>query len=285
MKNLLCTALMILCFSALAQTDSTLYQVKTMDGNTYTGRIVQKEAEFIWLETKNIGTIQIKFNDVKVIERVGGFTPPSDRSQVTFENTGSREETTYFFNSNGYGLEKGEGYYQNYLLFVNHFNIGITKRFSMGFGLVPIGEGIPVWITPKISLPVMEDLINVGLGTFNGLVLGNDPTGFGAYYGTLTVGPRERNLSVGIGQTYENGLVGGLSQTLSGTWKISQNAYLMTENYLLDGISMGAFGGRQLLNKTSLTYGFIYYRDRDITIAFPFAGLMVPFSIRNKVSQ
>jgi hypothetical protein len=54
-------------------------------------------------------------------------------------------------------MNKGEGYYHNFMVFINQATYGVTDNISIGGGLVPLflfGGLTPVWITPKVSVPI-----------------------------------------------------------------------------------------------------------------------------------
>ena len=92
---------------AVADT-ATLYRVQTLDGNKYIGNILQQNEEFVQLRTRAIGEITIARRDIKSIVAIG--KDQLVQGQFWFPNP---QATRYFWSPNGYGLNKGEGYYQN----------------------------------------------------------------------------------------------------------------------------------------------------------------------------
>lgn len=271
----------VLPFIANGQSDSITYNIKTMDGNAYQGTIVQKEVDYLLLKTENLGTITIQFDDVKMMERLNGPNWQRRPNKSIYQTSGSLQEASYFVSPSGYGLKKGEASYQNYMLFINQVHFGFTDYFSLGIGLIPIGEGaIPVWIAPKFSIPLIKDLVNVGVGSLNGFLLGQES--FGAYYGQLTIGPRAKKFSVGIGKSYENGRLSDMAYALSGSFQLGDRAYLITENFAVEDVSMGLVGGRHNFVNVGFEYGLVYWFEQrdDFFIAFPFAGIKIPFYLK-----
>ena len=85
----------------------------------------------------------------------------------------------------------------------------MTDNLLIGGGLIPAfffgGAPTPVWITPKVSFPVVENKVNIGVGGLFATVIGVNDTNLGIAYGTATFGPRDKNLTVGIGYGYAGG--------------------------------------------------------------------------------
>ncbi len=104
----------------------------------------------------------------------------------------SPSNTRYFWSPNGYGLRKGEGYYQNNWILLNQATYGFSDHFSIGAGIVPTflfgDSGLPFWITPKISVPIQKDQLNLGAGLLYINAIGSDSDiggGAGITYGGL----------------------------------------------------------------------------------------------------
>jgi len=116
---------LVISGSLFAQTsrDTLQYKIDTKDGNQYVGRIVSEDSIKTVMVT-NVGTITIPAGDIqsKSEIQVGQI-----RNGVLWFN--NPQATRYFFAPNGYGLEKGEAYYQNIWLFFNQFVVGVTKNF------------------------------------------------------------------------------------------------------------------------------------------------------------
>ena len=195
--------LMFVVFSSLtgwsqARDTTTLVRIETRDGNEYVGKIIESTADHFQIETLNVGTITIKKRDIVNIEAVESHQIKDNT--VWFDNP---QATRYLWAPNGFGLKRGEGYYQNIWVLFNHFSVGVTDNFSLGGGVVPLflfaGAATPIWLTPKFSIPVTENKFNVGLGGLFGTVAGVDGTGFGLVYSHFTLGNRDRNVSLGLG--------------------------------------------------------------------------------------
>ncbi|MDF9796983.1 hypothetical protein OKW21_002246 [Catalinimonas alkaloidigena] len=258
-----------------------LWQIETKDGNVYYGKIISQSQEILRLETENLGILTIPVENIRSIRELSENEVKD--GEIWPENA---QATRYFFAPNGYGLRKGEGYYQNVWIFFNQLSFGVSDNFSVGLGMVPLflfaGAPTPIWITPKLSVPVKKDKLNLGVGALVGTVIGEGSTGFGMAYGVLTVGDRNKNLNIGLGYGFADG---GWADTplinIGGMLRLSPKGYLLTENYfvVVDGSAFGAFsiGGRTVWNRFSLDYGgFVPFNDVDGLIIVPWLGFVVP---------
>lgn len=265
-------------------TDSLLYKIETTDGNEYIGEIEGRDAETISLLTGNLGQITLKISDVVSITEINQKQLKSGK--YWFPNP---QATRYFWAPNGYALEAGEGYYQNIWVLFNQFSVGVTKNFSLGFGFVPLflfssDATTPAWIAPKFSLPVEKDRFNMGVGA----LIGSAGTGFGILYSTFTFGDRDHNSSIGLGWGYADGGIAD-TPTVSFNYMVrtGPRGYFLTENYYIDtgagtAIALISLGGRRIIKKIGLDYGFIIPVGNDIDATFvPLLGITAPFGKKN----
>lgn len=262
---------------------SRLFIVKTIDGNTYVGKVLSREGGKVQLETQTVGVINIPNGNIKEIEMVASSSSFKGGELWQTNPLASR----YFITPSGYGLRAGEGYYQNNLIFFNQVNVGVTDNISLGLGAIPLflfgGTPTPVWINPKISVPVAKDQLNLGGSALIGTVLGDGAGGFGFLIGTATIGNRDRNASFGLGYGYAGGEFAQTPViTLSGTYRIGQKGYLVTDNFFVStgGFTSGIImlGGRTVWPSISLDYGgLIPLGDVGTIFVFPWLGVSVPF--------
>jgi hypothetical protein len=259
--------------------------VETSDGNAYTGRIVSETNESVTLNTETLGEITIKKIN---IARITPIAVSQVKDGVAwFENP---QATRYFLQPNGYGLKKGEAYYQNVWIFFNQFSVGVSDNFSIGAGLVPVflfgGEETPIWITPKFSIPIKKDKVNLGVGTLFGTVLGEESTSFGILYGVTTLGSRDRNCSIGFGWGYsDEGFADTPTVTLSALIRTGARGYFLTENYYIDNggvdpLVLLSLGGRRMANRTGIDFGLFIpiSNELDTFVAIPWLGISAPLN-------
>jgi hypothetical protein len=287
MKKLyLLTGLVLLLFSSgLSQQPSDslkIYSFETSDGNTYIGRIISEGLDSLTIKTENLGILHIPMADIRsrkelknVIVSKGRYWLPNPQS------------SRYFWAPNGYGLKRGEVYYQNIWVLYNQVSFGISDHFSLGAGVVPLfllsSDVSPFWLVPKFSIPLKENKVNLGAGAFLGTMIGEDSGIFGLLYGTTTFGSRDKNMSLGLAY----GFAGGEWMTkpiinLSTMVRVGPRGYFISENYILptDGqlAVMISAGGRTIIRTVGLDYSLWIPIGGgvDRLIALPFLGITIP---------
>jgi len=271
-----------IAFSQANEKDTSIFRIETRDGNEFVGKITSEDSVRIYFLTEALGQISILKKDIKSRERVNAQQIRDGK--VWFPNP---QSTRYFWSPNGYGLRKGEGYYQNIWVLWNQFAYGVTDNFSLGGGIIPLflfgGAPTPVFFTPKFSFPVEKDKFNIGAGALVGTVLGESGTSFGILYGLTTFGTPDDNVSIGMGY----GFAGGEWATspmvnFNAMFRLSDRWYFITENYYLntgsEGFGLLTFGGRWIIKKAALDFGLVLPVQPDIGfIAIPWLGFTVPF--------
>jgi hypothetical protein len=263
---------------------SAIYQVETSDGNQYIGTIVERDWDKVILKTEKLGELRLNMKDIIKITPVK--YEKFIKGKYWFKNP---QSTRYFWSPNGYGLEQGEVYYQNVWILYNQFAAGVTDHFSIGLGIVPLflfaGAPTPIWITPKFSIPVVHDKINIGAGALVGTVVMNNPECYGIVYGLTTFGSRDQNLSIGVGY----GFIGDRWAkvpliNIDGMIRTGHRGYIITENYFINVqdfyLAILSLGGRQIISKIGLDYGLFIplQTGQEEFVAIPWLGITVPIS-------
>lgn len=261
--------------------DTTLYRIETNDGNEFIGKIISRDGEKIILQTDNFGEITITLLSIRRMERIEKLQMIDGK--VWLDNP---QATRYFWAPNGYGLKKGEAYYQNVWIFFNQVSVGVSDNFSIGAGMVPLfifgGAPTPVYVTPKFSIPVVKDKFNVGAGVLAGVVIGEEGSSFGIAFGSATIGSRDKNLTVGLGYGFAGGEMSSTPViNISGMIRTGPRGYVLTENYLIGNegelVGLISLGGRTIIKRISLDYGgFIPFGDIGTFIIIPWLGINVP---------
>lgn len=284
------TFFLLMCVSTLAlaqdqpAADTTrLFQIETKDGNTYIGKIRSIDSEQIVLDTEALGVLNLKQTNVKSVTEIN----PNDikGGEHWFPNP---QAARYFWAPNGYGLKKGEAYYQNVWVLANQVSVGVSDYFSIGAGMVPLflfGAGaMPFWITPKFSVPIKPDKFSVGAGLLYVNVLGEEMEGGGGLvYGITTFGSRDKNTSIGVGYGFAGGEWShSPTITLSFMARVSRTGYFLSENYLIGAgdttLGLISMGGRKMLRKVGLDFGGFIPISPDVGsfIVIPWLGITAP---------
>lgn len=276
------TALPGLCLAQASEAESQkIYKVVTTDGNTFTGSLISEDDESILLSTEAHGEISIQKSNIRSMDQLD---PNRMRDgEYWFD---SPQPTRYFFAPNAIGLKKGRGYYQNTWIFFNNANYGITDHFSLGGGTIPFfllgASSSPVWLQPKLSLPLTDSNIHFSAGALIGGIVGSDSGVGSLLYGTSTIGDTDRNLTLGLGYGFADGeLTSTPMVNLSGAIRTSESIYLITENYLFPGTDfagIGSFGGRWVTEKFALDFALVRpLEGAGSLIGIPWLGFSIPF--------
>ncbi|MEI6680584.1 MAG: hypothetical protein WCL21_18390 [Mariniphaga sp.] len=271
--------------------DSTmLYRIETVNGNEYIGNIMHQDSLKIYFKSSQLGAITITRADIRNMNMIDAQSMKAGK--YWYPNP---QSTRYFWSPNGYGLKAGEAYYQNVWVLYNQISVGLTDYFSIGAGMIPLfllgGLPSPVWIVPKLSIPVVKDKFNLGAGAIIGTVIGADTKGIGIVYGVSTFGNRDNNLSFGLGYGFAGGQWAKTPLiNLSGMVRVSRSTYLLSENYFIgfgnDLFSMMSIGGRTLIHQSAgIDYGLIIPLNSGSNVALPWLGITVPFGKVQKMTK
>jgi hypothetical protein len=296
MKNItsriqLCLTVLLLLISISGSTQEKSgpkkFAIETHDGNNYTGQIISSDSLKVVFKSDKLGEITLRQVDIKKIVNLDAVQVKGNQYWPT-----NPQSTRYFFSPNGYGLKKGEGYYQNIWVMINSFAIGLNDYVSVGGGTIPLflfaGAPTPAWITAKVSIPVTKDKFNLGAGVLAGSVLGESGTGFGIFYGIATFGSRDANISLGAGYGFAGGTISKSPMiNLNGMLRVGPRGYLLSENYLFtngsESMLVLSFGARTIIKEAGLDYGLIIpFVSGSGLIAGPWLGITIPLGKKQK---
>lgn len=263
-----------------AQPDSTvIWRVATTDDNEFFGYLVSRTDEHIELQTETLGVLTIPLSQIR---RMGVLRERNVREGELWGD--NPQATRYFVSPNGYGLGAGKGYYQNVWLFFNQFSMGFNDYMSIGLGIVPpffLGtSAVPVWTTPKLSVPVngKDGAIHLGVVAFLGTVLGERDGGFGALSGALTLGTRDRNISLGMGFGFTgDGFEKQPAFSVNGMYRWGRKGYVLAETFFVDAEGVALVGLRSVGRNVSFDYGLIIpITGEEVEILLPWLSISVP---------
>lgn len=287
--GLLLLGISVLTAQAQSQQDSTrLFRVETVDGNTFTGHILNQDNEMVVLFTSNYGEVRLTRKEIRSIRELTNVVKVGNQFWLP-----NPQSSRYYWAPNGYGLEEGSAYYQNIWVFYNYFSYAPSNSFSIGAGMLPLflfgGAPTPIYFVPKFSVPVVKDKVNIGAGTFLGTVLGEDPEWFGLLFESTTFGSRDRNVSLGFAWGFAAGeMTKRPVVNLSTMLRTGPRGYFISENYYFPiedfNTVLISLGGRSIIRNVSLDYSLWipFNMDMDTFVAIPFLGLAVP--INNKTN-
>ncbi|MFZ1703878.1 MAG: hypothetical protein WAT79_06000 [Saprospiraceae bacterium] len=268
----------------IQQDSSYIFDMK--DGNTYIGKVNILEETQSYEVTTEIGIVKLKQIDIIKVKKLtstdivkGTYWQPNPHS------------SRYFFSPSGYGLKKGEGYYQNAWIFLNQVSYGFSDNFTLGVGIVPIflfgADIFPVWITPKLNFDYKNGKGAYGVGSIYFTVLGeNDIGGVGILYGSNTFGTRDKQFTIGLGFGYssDEGINTSPVLNLGGLYRTGKKWAFVSEMYFFGGL--GEFSGiisagmRYMGKKIAIDMAGFRPLVSDLggALMFPWLSISVPFS-------
>jgi hypothetical protein len=271
-------------FSQAVQ-DTTFYQITTSDGNKFVGTIIRQDADTIYFNTDIFGQITIPKREIVRLEQLGH---EYDLVRARQRWPANPHATRYFVGSNAYGLRRGEGYYQNAWVLFNQASVGVTDNISVDAGTLPLflfaASVTPVWLTPRITIPVVENMLNLSGGALLMSFIGEADATFGMLTGKATLGSRDYNLSLGMAYGIVEGQVADRPfLSIGGMIRTGPKGYIITENYNFSFDEefqwLISLGGRALIQNVALDYG-VWVPIGDVrTIAIPWLSISIPFGI------
>ncbi len=270
--------------------DTSLYIIKTNDGNSIIGKILEENPR----ET----TIKLQDNRVVIL--------PSyiivSRSKVSTENMikgrvflPNPHPSRYFYTPTALPMKKDEIYIQSIYFLTAQVQYGITDNWSLGIATTL--AAIPMFISSKYSYKIM-DKHHVAIGGQIGNLTYVEPnTYLGIGFGCYTYGNAESNITLAAGYSvysekgyftsgyYPDGTGGYITKytdrrvskyspaiSISGSRRISNSLAFMGEFWVLPETNT-VFGGpflRMFFNKTA-TYdmGLVYILVDDFPLLLP----------------
>lgn len=262
--------------------------IKMKSGETIIGKKLETNNTHFIIETESHDRLEIEQDEVKRFQYIE--KEQIKNGKVWFKNPNTSRT---LYSPTGYGLEKGEGYYQNWMIVLSHMGYGITDHITIGVGIMPftLGLGLIASVTPKVSIPIVKNKINAGVGVQYNHILG---TSMGIGYGVLTFGSKDRNFTLGSGFGF---LEGEWAKrpiiTASANFRLSNHFGLVSENWFVpfreynqDFSQKATYGYEGLL-----TLGIRYMAKRvsvdlsmvkmpDIEFVVPMIGVTLPFRIK-----
>ena len=177
-------------------------KIELIDGSSIIGKIQEYNDSIIVIKSDLYELISIKINDIYMIKNYVGDV---------YKN--NYDSAHYFINSSGFGIKKGEQYYQNIGLISSNFVFGVTDYFSITIGTEILSlffEQVPItYISPKISLPIKANNKTIGAFSISNTIAVYPDESYGnrssdyqlanLFHQTFTIGNRKKNISVGFG--------------------------------------------------------------------------------------
>ena len=213
--------------------------IETVDGSVVYGFVVDRTDDAVVVRSNSLGTVtvpSIEISKIKYIDNITNIIFDKNGFPVSFHNS-----THHFFFPTGYGLKKGQSYYQNVWVFGNTVSYGVSDNFmitgGMEIGSILFAGAVPGFlVSTKFSVPFNNQKGAFGI---NATVLGPpgdsfDATGF--LTSSITFGSRNNNFTIGAGAGFN--FDGGITDEvipviLAGMTRLSSKISFVTENYFI----------------------------------------------------
>lgn len=280
------------------------------DGSILKGTIISMNLEEVSLKTPYAGVIVIKQKNIANISNVKNET----KTKVPIPNNSGYENVNpsnyqskyqlrkkpiiishkYWWNNNYQGLKRNEIYYQNIGILYNGLDFGVIDNITVGGGAFFLGIvgffnfhlRTQFQVTDGVSIGASYNHFIAGSGYSNSSF---DENSVGLLLGGITLGDNEKNLTISAGKftnlvsSNSTSEQSDLALVVCGNLKISNNLYLITDNYFADrrsNLNLNCLGLRSTNNSTAFDYGVMsinnsYTRFNDSPILIPYLALSV----------
>lgn len=203
--------------------ESPLVRIKVKDGTVIRGRVVSNNTDFYVVMTENLGQIQIPAANVLSIEQI--LDKNYSKNKVIVSGFTPLLSTDYALGENAFNLQKGEVRYNNTMIVLNKFDVGITKNISLSGTIVTTG-GVAI-IGAKFTTE-LAPMLRVGANGYLGVNFGSEYSEGLIVQGYATYGKPTSNVTVGGAWVSHNSP--SLFQ-LSGLHRISNKVALSIDNF------------------------------------------------------
>ena len=264
--------------------------IKTVTGEELTGTIKSSTDSTLILVIKDVGELIINKSNIVSIENIQPSEIKYDKRGFPIDEYNSNR---YLANPSGYGLRRGQSYYENIYVFFNSFGFGVTDNFTISIGaeiatLLFGGNSPLLYVSPRFSFPFSSETGAFSAGAIFFTLPDEDFDGFGIAQGAITLGGRNNNVNFGFGVGFstENDFNEGVLMTsFAATTRLSRKLSLVTDNFILsdsdfdDTVVTLSAALRIHFNKSKSALNVGLWRpleDLDDLVAIPFVSATIP---------
>lgn len=234
MKYLQLAILICLCSICFAQNLefelNKQVELTTKSGSVLRGELIKMDKEAIVVKT-DFGESTVLKSEITTLDYLKKEYD-SDRTNNSYS------ASHYLMTQSGFGLKKGESYYENIYIWLNSYTVGVTDNFSLSVGAEIFSllfSRFPVmFFTPKVSVPFKGGAFSVSTTLVT--VPQEDFESAGFLQGAVTFGDYRNNFTVGagMGYTFSDGFEDRIIPvTLSGMFALSDRLSMVSENWIV----------------------------------------------------
>ncbi len=273
------------------KTTEELYEIRTINGDKYTGYINRMDDTNIIIDIKEAGLLTLKREYIKSIKKVYSDSKNNSENHLPQK---------YLYDKSAFPLGKGNFYYANTMLMINDFVYGITDHLTAesNINFYSLFDGGFEDVGMSFSMNYSSYLIKDKLTFLGGVRYSRlfrkryyyDYYRHRRYYqknilalsGILTLGDKSNNLSLGFTYPFTDNEYGMESAKLinfSGMVKVTNSTSLMLE-LLADAEESPliiTINARSKIKGIYLDYGIIGLVDSEFDFLFPLLSIKIPF--------
>ena len=298
LKSLMLLSMMVIGVSlpqSVSAQENEQYEVLVImkNGSQFRGQIQSETDDEVVLLVQGLGEITLQRIDIESMESVLVGEKIEDDPEITVDEYNANR---HLISPTGYGLKKGQSYYENIYLAFNSFSFGLTDRFTVTVGAelytLLLGSESPIlYISPRVNFP-FDDRYETGAfsaGVIYFTLPNDDFDGVGLLQGALTLGNKNSNVSFGAGFGFSSESDfndGAWMLNFSTTQRLSRKLSFVSDNFALtnsgfdEGTVVVSAALRIHFNKRggALNVGLFRPVDEDFgdLIAIPFFSATVP---------
>ena len=267
-------------------------EVILRNGQEFVGVLKEENDSLIILVVDEVGEITIEKSRIKSIKTITTRNIDLDAKgfPVDYHNS-----TRYLISPSGYGLKRGQAYYENIYVFFNSFAFGISDRFTITVGgevASPLFAGeVPVmYISPRFNFALKNENGAFSAGAIFFTIPESDLEVVGLAQAALTLGNRNNNINLGFGVGFSSDESNSVFMfNLAASQRLTKKLSFVTDNFVF---TEGGFGGddnvyvlsaalRIHFSKPGAALNVGLWRpleDLDDLIAIPMISATIPFS-------
>lgn len=212
-------------------------EVTLRNDQKFIGVIQEQTTTSIVLFVEDIGEMTIKKINIESIRPLKPASQDVDSRGYPVDYYNS---TRYLINPSGYGLEKGQAYYENIYVFFNSYSYGVTDRITIALGgeiaSLLFGGDFPVlYGSARFNIPFRNNQGAFSAGLIYFTIPEDDLDGIGLAQSSLTLGSRNNNINFGFGIGFSPGEGDAVYSYQAGaTVRLSRRLSFVTDNFVIN---------------------------------------------------
>lgn len=217
--------------------------ITLVNGNVYKGTVIKENTETITIMVDDVGELTIDRSKIRTIETTDLKT---QKNIITLRDDKGfaidyHNSTRFLISPTGYGLKKGQSYYENIGVFFNSFSFGVSDNFTFTVGgeiaSLLFGGNTPIfYLSPRFNIPFKEDKGAASIGVIFFTLPEDNFDGIGLASAAVTFGNRNNQITLGFGAGFEteNSFNDGVLMFNLGTvLRLSRKISFVSDNFVL----------------------------------------------------